>query len=126
MELVGTMNCDNPGFLPFLKIWTSNHSSDMWLVSTYAIDEQAIDVHWAQWPADERLLCPIPNPEPTRKRFCKFHKRVTQRRKNSAPKFLDQIGMNWKAGGKLVQMSLEDVRKAFASRQCRILICRVT
>ena len=34
--------------------------------------------------------------------------------------------MNWKASRKLAQMSLEDIRKAFASRQCGILICRVT
>lgn len=34
--------------------------------------------------------------------------------------------MNWKAREKLVQMRLEDIRKAFASRQCGILICRVT
>jgi len=43
VELGGIMHCDNPGFLPFLKIWTSNHNSDLWRVSTYAIDEQAIE-----------------------------------------------------------------------------------
>lgn len=95
----------------------------MWLVSTYAIGERAIE---AQWPEGERLLYPTPDLEPTRTRLCKFYKRVTQQRKNSAPKFLDQVGKNWKVREKLVQMSLEDVRKAFAPRQCGILICRVT
>lgn len=49
----------------------------------------------------------------------------TQQRKNSAPKFLDHIGMNQKASRKPVQTSAEDIRKAFASRQSGILMCRV-
>lgn len=96
------------------------------ICGTYAIDEWAIECPWAQWPEGERLLYPIANPEPTRTRFYKFYNRVTHQRKKSAPKFLHQVGTNWKVSRKPVQMSLEDIRTAFASRQCGMLICTVT
>lgn len=39
---------------------------------------------------------------------------------------MDYTGTNWKARGKTARVSPEDIRKAFASRQCRRSICRVT